>query len=139
MSILKSFFTQILRSGRISIVASASGGYEVPSWVGPAQFALDTGTGAIAFTLDPMRDWQLESIGILLSAVGGAGNLTATLDHVAGSAFDRLIHVVDMTSRTSYEYRPERPMEFQKGTSMDFVWANGSGRTYGLEIVWKLR
>lgn len=98
-----------------------------------------TGAVAIASTFIPRIAWQLESICIHLSAAGAAGDLTATIDHNAGSAFDVVILTQDMTSVVDLVWQPDRPMEFSKKDQLDIAWANGSTRTYGLEIAWKER
>ena len=47
-----------------------------------------TGSGAVSITINPERAWQLDEIRVHLSAAGGAGNLTVTLDANAGAAYD---------------------------------------------------
>uniref|UniRef100_A0A6H1ZCT0 Uncharacterized protein n=1 Tax=viral metagenome TaxID=1070528 RepID=A0A6H1ZCT0_9ZZZZ len=96
-----------------------------------------TGAIAIASTLAPGIQWQLEEIRVHLSAVGAAGDLTATLDHGAGTAYDLVILTQDMAAVTDFIWHCERPMEFGADDELDIAWANASTRTYGLEIVWK--
>lgn len=96
-----------------------------------------TGAAAIASTLAPVTAWQLESIRVHLSAAGGAGNLTVTVDSGSGSAYDLVILTQDMTAVTDLVWNPERPMEFSSGDEIDIAWANAGNKTYGLEIVWK--
>jgi len=96
-----------------------------------------TGAVAIASTLAPGIPWQLEEIRVHLSAVGAAGDLTGTLDHGAGTAYDLVILTQDMTAVTDFIWHCERPMEFGADVELDIAWANASTRTYGLEIVWK--
>ena len=96
-----------------------------------------TGSSAIASTLAPGCAWQLEEIRIHLSAVGGAGDFTATLDHGTGTAYDILVYTIDLTALTDHIWHCERPMEFDALTEIDFAWANASGRTYGLEVIFK--
>jgi len=91
-------------------------------------------TGAIALTVDPGRAWQLEEIRVHLSAAGGAGNLTVTLDANAGSAYDAVILTQDMTAMTDLVYAPERPLVFESGDKLVIAWANASNRTYGVEV-----
>ena len=107
--------------------------------IGHAQYVNVTGALAVACTLSPSTAWQFESIRIHLSAAGGAGDLTATIDHHLGPAYDFNPLTQDMTSETDVIYSPERPMEFRKGDRLVIAWANGNSRTYGLEIVWKER
>ena len=101
------------------------------------RFHRATGAVAIASTLAPGVAWQLESIRVHLSAAGGAGDLTATLDHGAGAPYDVVILTQDMTALTDYVWNMERPMELGADDELDIAWANGSTRTYGLEIIWK--
>lgn len=98
-----------------------------------------TGSGALSTTLAPGVPWQLESIRLHLSAVGGVGggSLTATLDHGAGSEYDIEILSEDLESLSDYIYHTERPMEFGKDDELDIAWDNSNSVTYGLEVVWK--
>jgi len=117
----------------------ANGEYEPIITIGHAQYHRVTGAIAIASTLAPGVPWQLESIRIHLSAVGAAGDLTATLDHGADLVYDVVILTQDMTAVTDFIQHYERPMEFEANDELDIAWANASTRTYGLEIVWKAR
>ena len=101
------------------------------------RFHRATGGVAIASTLAPGIAWQLESIRVHLSAAGGAGDFTATLDHSVGAAYDLVIATQDMTTTTDYVWHTERPMEFDADTELDFAYANANTRTYGLEVIWK--
>lgn len=97
-----------------------------------------TGAVAIASTLAPARAWQLEEIRVHLSAAGGAGNLTAIMDAGAGAAYDLNIVTQDMTSVINLIWQPSRPMVFDAGDEIDFAYANANGRTYGLEVKYRL-
>ncbi|MBT7082097.1 MAG: hypothetical protein HN929_11660 [Chloroflexi bacterium] len=101
------------------------------------RFHRATGGVAIASTLAPGVAWQLESVRVHLSAAGAGGDLTATLDHSVGAAYDTVLLTQDMTAVTDYVWHTERPMEFDADTELDFAWANASTRTYGLEVIWK--
>jgi hypothetical protein len=96
-----------------------------------------TGHGAISTTLAPGVPWQLEEIRVHLSLAGGANNLTATVDHGAGAAYDIVILTQDMTTIADLSWQPTRPKEFGAGDELDIAWTNTNGRTYGLEIVYK--
>jgi len=96
-----------------------------------------TGAAAIASTLAPGVAWQLEEIRVHLSAAGGAGNFTATVDHGTSAAYDRVILTEDMTTVVDLVWQPTRPMEFLAGDELDIAWANAGTKTYGLEVVWK--
>lgn len=96
-----------------------------------------TGALAILTTLAPGTAWQLEEIRIHLSAVGGAGDLTATLNHGIDPVYNVVILTQDMTALTDFIWHCERPMEFGAGDELDIAWANATPRTYGLEIIFK--
>jgi len=96
-----------------------------------------TGAAAIASTLAPGVAWQLESIRVHLSAAGGAGDLTATIDHGSAAAYDVVLLTQDMTAVVDLVWSPDRPMEFLAGDELDIAWANTGTKTYGLEIVFK--
>ena len=104
-----------------------------------AQSAKATGAAAIASTLAPGTAWQLEGIKVHLSAAGGAGDLTATIDHGTGAEYDIVILRKDMTSVVDYVWKLERPMEFGEDDELDLAWANAGAKTYGLEVIWKAR
>ena len=96
-----------------------------------------TGAAAIASTLAPGVAWQLESIRVHLSAAGGAGDLTATINHGSAAAYDVVLLTQDMTAVVDLVWSPDRPMEFLAGDELDIAWANTGTKTYGLEIVFK--
>lgn len=96
-----------------------------------------TGDSAIAETLSPGTAWQIESIRVHLSEAGGAGNITATIDHGSGAAFDIVLLSEDMTSIVDLIWSPYRPMEFSPDDEIIIAWENVNSRTYGLEIVFK--
>jgi len=82
--------------------------------------------------------FRLHEIRIHLSAAGAAGDLTATVDAAAGAAYDLQILKQDMTSVTDLVWQPDQIMQFEIGDEIDFAWANGSTRTYGLTIIYDL-
>jgi hypothetical protein len=97
-----------------------------------------TGALAIATTLAPAQSFRLKEVRIHLSAVGGAGNFTATVDAVNGAAYDLNIITQDMTAVVDYIWQPDTPLQFEAGDEIDFAWANANGRTYGLTVVYEL-
>jgi len=96
-----------------------------------------TGAAAIAETLAPGTAWQLEGIRVHLSAAGGAGDLTATINHSTGPEYDINLLTQDMTSVVDLVWSPERPMEFLAEDELDIAWANSGTKTYGIEVVFK--
>ena len=96
------------------------------------------GSAAIATTLAPGESFQLVAVMCHLSAAGAAGNMTITLDAIAGAAYDAVIVSQDMTDVTSYVNVFEIPIQFDAGDELDIAWANGSTRDYGLTIIYDL-
>lgn len=93
-----------------------------------------TGVAAISETFNPGRAFLLNEIRIHLSAAGGAGNLTATVNAVKGSVYDSNILNKDMTTVLDHLLQPTNPMPYEKGDTIDVAWANAGGKTWGLEI-----
>lgn len=101
-----------------------------------------TGSAAINSTLDvgtQLKGWQLEAVKLHLSAAGAAGNFTVTIDAAGGSAYDTVIFTQDMTTTTDLLWIPDLPIPLADGDDLVFAFANGSGRTYGLEATWNPR
>lgn len=95
-----------------------------------------TGTGALALTIAPGYKWQLKEVRVHLSAPGGAGNLTATMDAGAGAAYDCVLLTQDMSTATDVHWQPTRPIVFSATDELDFAWANASGITFGIEVIY---
>lgn len=93
-----------------------------------------TGNTAINESIDPGKQGWLKEVRVHLSAAGGAGNLTVTLDSIAGSTYDTVLMSQDMTSVTDLVWQPDVPVHFDNGDKLVIAWANGSGRTYGFEL-----
>lgn len=93
-----------------------------------------TGSAAVAMEVNPARPFQLEGMKIHLSAAGGAGNLTITLDSGVGAAYDAVLLTQDMTSVVDYLWVPTRPIKCTHASDhLDIVWANANSKTYGIE------
>ena len=95
--------------------------------------------GAIASTLnagDLPKGWQLESVKLHLSAAGGAGSFTITVDANAGATYDVVIFTQDMTTSTDVLWIPERPVILRNGDKLIFAYTNANNRAYGLEVGW---
>jgi len=112
----------------------------IPSVILAARFHTATAAnGAISSTLYPTdvsRGWQLEIVKLHLSAVGGAGDFTITIDANAGSTYDTVIFTQDMTSATDVVWIPERPIFLRSGDKLIFAYTNANNRAYGLEVAW---
>ena len=99
-----------------------------------------TAGGVLAHSLAPTVSFRLKEVRIHLSAAGGAvGNvyLTAAVDAINGAAYDLKFINTDMTTLTDYVWQPDHAMQFEAGDQIDFAYANGSSRTYGLTIVYE--
>lgn len=95
-----------------------------------------TGAAAIATTIAPGYKWTLREIRVHLSAAGGAGDLTATIDSGTNAAYDIVVLTQDMTSVLDLVWQPDAPMIFDKDDELEIAWANSSTRTYGLEVIY---
>lgn len=95
-----------------------------------------TGNAAISETITPSNSSALDSVMLHLSAAGGAGNLTITIDAIAGAVYDTVILTQDMTLVTDLLWQPDRPIELDSGDKIVIAWANGAGRVYGLTVNW---
>lgn len=97
-----------------------------------------TGSGAVALTVSGAayyQKWQLLEIRVHLSAAGGAGNLTATIDAGAGSAYATVVLTQDMTSITDLVFTPDQPITLECADNLVIAWANSGSKTYGVEVV----
>ena len=95
-----------------------------------------TGAVAIATTIAPGFKWALKEIRVHLSAAGGAGDLTATIDSGTAAAYDIVILTQDMTSVVDLISQLDTPMIFGEDDELDIAWANANSRTYGLEVIY---
>ena len=94
-----------------------------------------SGAVAMAYTFAPGRPCIVREVCVHLSAAGTAGNMTATMDDSIGDSHDAVVLTVDMSSITSSFTSLNKIMK--SGDEMDFAWANGSTRIYGLQIFWE--
>jgi hypothetical protein len=97
-----------------------------------------TGAAAVAYTLKPATPFRLRELRIHLSAAGGAGNLTATMDAGEGAAYDLVVLTQDMTAVVDLIWTPTNPLQFEAADEIDFAWANAQTKTYGMTIVYDL-
>ena len=99
----------------------------------------DQSTAALAInkTISPACPFGSVQLKVHLNAVGGAGNLTVTVDANAGAAYDVVLLTQDMTLVTDLLWVPPDRLEFQEGDKLVVAWANAGGKTYGLEVSWK--
>jgi len=93
-----------------------------------------TAAVAISESIDPGKAGQLHELKIHLSAAGGAGDLTVTLDAAAGTAYDTVLMTQDMTLITDLVWQPDMPVYFDAGDKLVVAWDNANLRTFGLEV-----
>lgn len=94
-----------------------------------------TGSAAIAATVAPGKAWRLKAVRVHLSAAGGADNLTVQVDAGAGAVYDTVLLTQDMTSIVDLAWEEDHLLA--AGDRITVAWANGSARTYGLEVVYE--
>lgn len=109
-----------------------------PATSGTLTRAYFDGNAAVAISLSPDYDYQVEEIRIHLSAAGGAGNLTVTVDHSEGVAYDFVLATQDMTAIIDYVYHPEYPFKMTANDILNIAWANANSRNYGIEILYSV-
>lgn len=100
------------------------------------QFARATGAAAVAMTVAPAVKWALREVRIHLSAAGGAGNLTITVDSGTNAVYDTILLTQDMTAIADLAWQPDFPMIFDANDEIDIAWANAGKKTYGIEVVY---
>ena len=103
-----------------------------------------TGNSAINQTLQvpPQGTHSIEliSVRIHLSAAGTAGDFTITQDSYLGADYDTVLFTQDMTSVTDlYKTWQFKEAVFDNNDKIVFEWANGSVRTYGMEVLYRQR
>ncbi len=98
--------------------------------------AVATGSGAVAMAVTPGVAARVEQVTIHLSAAGGAGNLTITIDKGAGAAYDVDVLTLDMTAVQNFLWIPPRPIYLGASDHLDLAWPNANARTYGIEVHW---
>ena len=92
--------------------------------------------GAIAHTLAPTTQFQLNEVRVHLDIAGGAGDLTVTLTALAGAAYNQVLLTQDMTAILDVILLPAQPHDFVAGDAIVVDWANVNNRTYGLDVIW---
>ena len=102
------------------------------------RFNYTTGAAAVAIELAPGTQFRVIEVRGHLSAAGGAGNLTVTVDANAGAAYDTVLKTQDMTSVTDLMYQPDTPFYLDADDKILIAWENASARTYGITIVYEV-
>ena len=97
-----------------------------------------TGAGALAATIAPGVAFQIEEIRVHLgSASATSENITVTLDHAEGAAYDVVLKAQDMNAVVDFVWIPARPAIIPTGSEVDIAWANTNTETFGLEVLYK--
>lgn len=97
----------------------------------------ETGSGAIAITLDPGRAFQLEEIRFHYGAAAADESFTVTLDSVEGEEWDTVVKSQSVNGLTDYVYEPTRPKVFINGDKLKVAQANANLVQWGVEIIWQ--
>jgi len=98
-----------------------------------------TGAAAIASSLTPAGPIVLDCVKLHLSAAGGAAeNFTVTINSETADVYDTVLFSQDMTTVTDIFWQPDRPIPIVNSDVVDFAYANGNTRTYGLEVIYRL-
>lgn len=95
-----------------------------------------TGAGALSVTLTPAERSLVKEIRLHLSAVGGSGTLTVTIDSGTNAVYDTILLSQDMTSVQDLFWQPTRPIELESGDKLVVSWENAGTKTYGIEILY---
>lgn len=97
-------------------------------------------TGAVAVNYDfevTKGIARIVEVRIHLSAAGGAGDLTFTIDSGHGSEYDVVYLTQDMTTVTDLIWVPTRRIYITPADAFEVDWANANTRTYGIEILYE--
>ena len=102
------------------------------------RFDYTTGAEAVDITLAPTTQFRLIEVRAHLSAAGGAGDLTVTVDANQGAAYDTVLKTQDMTLVTDLMYQPDTPFYLDAGDKIKVAWANAGEATYGVTLVYEV-
>lgn len=96
-----------------------------------------TGSGAVNLSVsapETGKRWSLKEVRISLNAVGASGNLTITVNNGTDAVYDHVLELQDMSSVQYHRYTPTRNVPLMPTDTIDIVWANAGGKTYGIEV-----
>lgn len=98
-----------------------------------------TGSGAIAVTIAPGKQWELEGFRLHLDASGAATDLTVTVDSGVDSVYDAVIFTTPMNGTKDVDHRWNPTEKFTDNhDKVVFAYANGDSATWGLEVIYRL-
>jgi len=95
-----------------------------------------TGAVAIAHTLAPTTQFQLNEVRVHLNAAGAANDLTITLTAAAGAAYNQVLLTQAMAGITDIILLPAQPHDFIAGDAIVIAWLNAGAVTYGVDVIW---
>jgi len=99
---------------------------------------LVTGAAAISYSFTPAQACHVITARLHLNGVGVAGDLTITLNSGQGEVYDVVYRTIDMTLVKNMVWTSEGDGGYLvPGDTLDFAWANGSTKIYGLEILYR--
>jgi len=90
----------------------------------------------IAEVFTPTGPCEIIEVRIHLSAAGGAGTFTVSLDSGNGSVYDALLESTAMATVTDI-WLTNVGIILASGDALNFDWANASERIVGIEVVWR--
>ncbi len=106
------------------------------------RFDYTTGAAAVDITLKPGQQFKIIEVRVHLSAAGGSGNLTVTVDSgensSTGTEYDTVLKTQDMTSIEDLMYQPSHPFYLDVDDAIKIAWANSNTRTYGITVVYEV-
>ena len=119
------------------IIAKATDTFNVYATFVAEDFA---GTETVKTALGPGVAFQMIEARLHLSAAGGAvENYTITLDSENGAAFDVVLETAAMNADADVPTLwNDKKRYFNDGDVLLFEYANTNGRTWGLEVVYRI-
>lgn len=107
--------------------------YPPKVWKYPATGAVAIGVTAVALVPLDSGPREVTEVTIHLSGDPGVVSLTITKNNVNGVAYDTLLKTQPMSGIVDFVWYPSGREILQPGDALDFVMANGTGKTWGLE------
>lgn len=94
----------------------------------------ETGTGAVAVTIEAMSNIRVIGIMLHLGTAGGAENLIVSIDSGAGAAYDTVLVSQSMDGLTDINITDG--LIIPKGDTLNIAFANTAAATYGLTVLY---
>ncbi len=101
------------------------------------------GNGPMSVTIEDFTEHgssevRVAEVRLHLSAAGGAGNFTITIDSAAGVEYDSILNTQDMTAAQDEIYAPDNPPRLRAVDGLRMEWANAGAKVWGLEVIYCL-